>query len=92
MQYPTTYKHEERIRQMSDLQHHTGRTPVDCYRGAKEYGGQTTSFNDYHCTPKQAMQLHSQFIQPEISAQLVYRESFELRGFDLMVESPGNNL
>lgn len=75
MRYPTAVKYEEPIRQMSDSRHHIGRTPVDYYRIAKEYDGQTTSLYDYYRTLEKVIQPHSSFIQPGISIQMVYGES-----------------
>ena len=83
MRYPTAVKYEEPIRQMSDSRHHIGRTPVDYYRTAKEYDGQTTSLYDYYRTLEKVIQPHSSFIQPGISIQMVYGESLNWRPFIL---------
>lgn len=83
MRYSTAYKHEEPIRQ---------KTPVDYYRTADEYGGHTASSYDYYRTPEKVIPLHYSFIQPGISAQMVYRGSPELKAIHFVVEYPRNNL
>ena len=47
---------------------------------------------DYYRTPEKVIPLHSSFLQPGISAQMVYRESPELKAFHFVVEYPRNNL
>lgn len=83
MRYSTAYKHKEPIRQ---------KTPVDYYRTADEYGGHTASSYDYYRTPEKVIPLHYSFIQPGISAQMVYRGSPELKAIHFVVEYPRNNL